>query len=60
VTIDEAIEVLTLWKRQNCPPPLFDEFHALQLGIEALLVLSGRPFDYDNKKPFRLPGETEK
>ncbi len=34
--IDKAIEVLTIWKKENCPPPLADELNALQLGIEAL------------------------
>ncbi len=58
--IDKAIEILTIWKKENCPPPLADEFNALQLGIEALIL-------YDHCKRAGcdiveglLPGETER
>ena len=59
MTIDEAIKKVTSIKyvcRGLFPP---DEQDALSLSIEALKVLSKRPFDYDDDHPFRLPGETE-
>lgn len=57
--IDKAIEVLSIWKGQNCPPPLFDEFHALQLGIEALRYLKDSRERFPARAPVTLPGETK-
>ncbi len=58
--IDKAIEVLTIWKKENCPPPLADEFNALQLGIEALQEVQCFRQNPDHWKLDPLPGETER
>ena len=50
MNIDKAIEILTTWKKENCPPPLADELNALHLGIEALKRIR-------RQRTLFLPGE---
>ncbi len=57
--IDQAIEVLTIWKKGNCPPPLADEFNALNLGIEALKQVKSEREQRVGFWRDRLSGETK-
>lgn len=59
MTLEEAIEIKTIWKKDNYPPPLADEINADNLGIEALKCIQKlRTYEYFGY-PTKLPGETK-
>ncbi len=59
MTLDKAIEILTLQSKEPNTPPNIDTNFALILGIGALkYIIRLRAFSIEHR-PKRLPGETE-
>lgn len=59
ITLEKAIEILTQWKKDNCPPPLADELNALNLSIEALKRIQSKRITMSYHPDDLLPGETK-
>ena len=59
MTLEKAIEIKLLWRKDNYPPALADEMNADMLSIEALKRMKeGRQYKMGLSKSL-LPGETK-